>query len=868
MATQSQPAQSDRSARIPGDLPVLALLFFALLLYVLPGLMQWEGLLFDDGAHLTFPQMVAVARSMQDGEIPLWDPATFCGGRPFYAMPQSPERNLLLFPLFLLADLDNLDHAYAWLFLAPLALFMLLAGIGSFLFARQAVGLHRLAAVVLAVTYVTAPHMGVSVISIFDTCTFALLPWVLLAIARFVVTRSAGWGCAGAALLALLACSRAANYTIRIYFVTAFVAGMLWLLGRPAAQAGLRKRPTRSELATLLGVAGIYLLSLGLGAVMWAGVLDGIRWISGEAAMTYEHITERPLRPGHLVTLFAPNFNGTLTQTHAWGSALKQSHLFVLSGGLCLGFAWLAACIFWLRHKPADEPERRIKIWVWIGALVLAGTLLTLLGKYTPAFRVFCWILPWFFKIPYPDYYHFAACWSISLLAGIAVHSMCSLPAFRAAIARRRWFFTYLALVLAGMAAALFEPVQASNGMWVKSHVTLSMFNEWRWLFTRPLLYVAVFALVLTGSLFTIRRNTLFPLLLAVGLVFETTVTGYLVLYRSEVSPRLKSRCAYDRAAHARAKSPLQHPQLNAAVALSAQARKDPFRWIGAISDADNLAWLADAHAALGYDAKPVLPRVRDAFGSFTAEWPYQVWTVYFPEYFLKNMNVGRLLAQEGMTDPDGLKYGRMDDLAVIWLRDPRSMKDPVPNYRELVTGPKILSLDLPQPLPYAYTQDRVVPLDATAQKQRLLGTDLRAAAYVDPADARQWPSRTSADVSAPSPVETQRRFSALQASNPILSLQRASNSRRIEIDMHTAALLVMAEAWHEGWHASVDGQPLPLLQVNYLQQGLWLPPGRHTVDLRFEPRCVWIGKIISLASFTLLFGIAGAILMKRLKNR
>lgn len=58
-----------------------------------------------------------------------------------------------------------------------------------------------------------------------------------------------------------------------------------------------------------------------------------------------------------------------------------------------------------------------------------------------------------------------------------------------------------------------------------------------------------------------------------------------------------------------------------------------------------------------------------------------------------------------------------------------------------------------------------------------------------------------------------------------------------LEADMRAPGLLVLSDAWHPGWSARVDGQPVPIPIVNLTVRGVVLPAGRHTVEFVFRPQ-------------------------------
>lgn len=63
-------------------------------------------------------------------------------------------------------------------------------------------------------------------------------------------------------------------------------------------------------------------------------------------------------------------------------------------------------------------------------------------------------------------------------------------------------------------------------------------------------------------------------------------------------------------------------------------------------------------------------------------------------------------------------------------------------------------------------------------------------------------------------------------------------------------SLLVVGEKFHQGWRATVDGQPAAIVPVNHILRGVYLPPGRHTIEFRFDPLPFKVGKWLTLGSF------------------
>ena len=82
----------------------------------------------------------------------------------------------------------------------------------------------------------------------------------------------------------------------------------------------------------------------------------------------------------------------------------------------------------------------------------------------------------------------------------------------------------------------------------------------------------------------------------------------------------------------------------------------------------------------------------------------------------------------------------------------------------------------------------------------------------------------------------------------------------RLEVDATTQArrFLVLAEIWHPGWRAHLDGEEARLLRADVALMGLWLPPGSHHLSLVFRPVHFRAALALSLVAFA-LFVASGA---------
>lgn len=60
-------------------------------------------------------------------------------------------------------------------------------------------------------------------------------------------------------------------------------------------------------------------------------------------------------------------------------------------------------------------------------------------------------------------------------------------------------------------------------------------------------------------------------------------------------------------------------------------------------------------------------------------------------------------------------------------------------------------------------------------------------------------------------------------------------------------SLVVMAQSWSRGWRATVDGQPVPLLQANHAFQAVQVPAGQHELRLIYRDQSLLAGAGLTL---------------------
>jgi uncharacterized membrane protein YfhO len=82
--------------------------------------------------------------------------------------------------------------------------------------------------------------------------------------------------------------------------------------------------------------------------------------------------------------------------------------------------------------------------------------------------------------------------------------------------------------------------------------------------------------------------------------------------------------------------------------------------------------------------------------------------------------------------------------------------------------------------------------------------------------------------------------------------------ANRMALDVRAASrgLLVLSENYYPGWRAAVNGRPAEIYKVDGALRGVVVPPGSSRVTLDYAPASVYLGGVLTLATF---LGVAAA---------
>lgn len=102
-----------------------------------------------------------------------------------------------------------------------------------------------------------------------------------------------------------------------------------------------------------------------------------------------------------------------------------------------------------------------------------------------------------------------------------------------------------------------------------------------------------------------------------------------------------------------------------------------------------------------------------------------------------------------------------------------------------------------------------------------------------------------------PDPSLTSRQF---ELPSRIESRYRDGNTIEVKVETAREAFLASSHPFYPGWFAWMDGSRTRIRVINGLFTGFEVPPGNHTLILRFIPISFWIGVAIATVSLGLFW--------------
>jgi len=183
---------------------------------------------------------------------------------------------------------------------------------------------------------------------------------------------------------------------------------------------------------------------------------------------------------------------------------------------------------------------------------------------------------------------------------------------------------------------------------------------------------------------------------------------------------------------------------------------------------------------------------------------------------------------------------------------------------RYLVTAPTTpLPSSLPVRLVYKGSDASIFENPGAAAPAEIPAAIDKVAAEAEALSALSSPTF---DVRRAAVVERgQRGAGRNQAGRGSVAVSREANAEvRMHADMTRGGLVVLNDAWANGWSVEVDGHRAQPLEVDDVMRGVNVPAGAHTVVWRYEVPGLKLGGLISLLSLLTIVLLAARMSIAR----
>jgi hypothetical protein len=182
---------------------------------------------------------------------------------------------------------------------------------------------------------------------------------------------------------------------------------------------------------------------------------------------------------------------------------------------------------------------------------------------------------------------------------------------------------------------------------------------------------------------------------------------------------------------------------------------------------------------------------------------------------------------------PELINEDVMNMLNVKYLIARQPLPEP---YQPVQQAEGFTVFENPNVLPKAFFVDQVTAVDSPSEALRMLqqtdSFDPSQMAVAEREESLQLTSDSTASVSV---------------------TEYGPREIRLNYSRNSEGYLVLSETYYPaGWHASIDGNTVPIEAANYILRGMKVPAGDHEVTLRFDPashiwgsRVAWFGNIM-----------------------
>jgi hypothetical protein len=752
--------------------------------------------------------------ALQDGELPLWNPYYF-GGHPAIADPQS----LVFTPSMLLLALIA-PHASMQTFDAVVLAHLLVGGLCLLGLLRRW-RWHPAGAVLAAILFMLGgaassrlQHTGIII-------SYALFPaalWSLDAMLEKIDWR--------AAILFALSASAMALGRDQIAFLQSLVliGYVLYSAGRAGDAIGYLQSRT-----VLLALSGTLIL-----AALVVPVLLTMQFLadSNRPDFPFGVAAAGSLAPVNLITLFVPNFFGSLDRSYDYWGPDNTTMPVPDYTDPAVDYLFIGALPFLLVVWHGFGSGRLLALRARFIVILLLSASLYALGRYTPFFSLaFDW-MPGVSLYRRPADATFVMNLALALAAGYLLHSYVGegLPQ----PFRRR---CRLALLLAGVTTAALLGLLAAGLVFSSEQGRL-------WSSIGALALAA--ATAGAGALVLIYLRL--PRRRALAASLFVLASGAEILWRNAASPLnaepVERYSVYTGMKPAEA---IGVEILRKEIAAGTRdARRPRVEMLGLKGSWQNASIVLKLENTLGYNPLRIEDYERAVgTGQNSEVWAHRRYPRTFRGY---NSNLAALL---------GLEYLVLDRPLTDLPRDV-----PRPKAEAIYASGGMYIYKLGKVAPRAYFASVLKPIDYddVLDEYFLPSFDPAREVLIDAAslaDLRGGPyfeERGRALVVGP--TLDKLRVQALPASaapregsdgSRVTIVEYTENMVALDIDAPKAGIAVLHDLFYPGWEASVDGQARKVLRANILFRGVEVPAGRHKVAFAFRP--LSFGNLTAAAS-------------------
>jgi O-antigen/teichoic acid export membrane protein len=796
-----------------------------------------NDLLLENFAWKTF-----ILESLQNGQIPLWNPYLFAGA-PFLAAGQHSA----LYPFTLLFYVLPIPQAYGWF----TVLHLFLAGLFMHYFLRT-IGSQRLGATIAGVTYALSLFM---IVSVDFPMVIAAVTWLplILAMTELAIKSQEDNGAqnlfipyilGGALALGIQFLAGHAEMAYYVVLVTAFYAtcrlAILWR----------RKRGLRRVLVVALGLGAMVALGGGLGAIQLIPFLEVARANFRQSSATFQEIIgwAYPLR--QVITFAIPDFFGNPSHhgyfdivTRQWTKVTRNAYgqpvntifwgikNYVEAGSYVGVLPILLAAVALLRRRGRQ-------VWIFASLAIISF----LLSFGIPLYALLYYLLPGYNQLHTPFRWVFPYTISMAVLAGLGADALGQAPGSTWGSRLRvgtptllgRLAFVVGAICLSALLVALLIPgpfIALGDRLLASSDLARATFPDgqaflsYEW---RNLLLLSIFLLasgvVLSPRLSSIRlpgplkaHRVWKPLILAV-------LSADLLIFASSFNPATSVRLAE-----------FTPPSVEFLQADPGLYRLTSFNASGEKTLNSNVGMFYGLHDIRGYDS--IIPKQYADFMGLIEEQGELIYNRIAPLYqydsldspLLDLLNVKYVISTQYIPNPGyTLVY---EDEVRIYRNDDYLPRAFVVDQAEVIEDDESLLLALKELDP----QERV--LLSERPPQEYLGSP-----------------PISQDENA-----TQVRFREYDINDVI-----------VEADLRDPGWLVLTDSYFPGWKAFLQldsglEEELQIYRADYNFRAVRLPAGHDVVRFRYSPMSLKIGVYASFMAAVVMLAAAGFWLWGRL---